>query len=47
MTIAAVPDLAELHAFLFVRHGAYRAPSAESDAARAQERAKGALASTY
>ena len=46
-TIAAVPDLAELHAFLFVRHGAYRAPHAATDAARVEDRAKGALAGTY
>ena len=46
-TVATVTDLGALHAFLFVQHGAYRAPSADADAARARERAKGSLASTY
>ena len=46
-TIATVSDLSALHAFLFTRHGAYRARTAEGDVERAQERAKGALAGTY
>lgn len=40
-TMASVRDLAELHTFIFVRHGAYSAaPTRPSDV-------KGALASTY
>ena len=46
-TIGTVLDLEQLHSFLFVRHGAYRAMSAGEEAARAKERAQGALASTY
>ena len=46
-TMATVSDLEKLHSFLFVRHGAYRAFSAAEEQARAQERARGALASTY
>ena len=46
-TLATVTDLAMLHNFIFVGHGAYRAMSAEDEDARDRERAKGALASTY
>ena len=46
-TLATITDLAMLHNFIFVGHGAYRAMSAEEEGAREQERAKGALASTY
>jgi uncharacterized SAM-binding protein YcdF (DUF218 family) len=46
-TIPAISDLGELHAFLFQRHGAYRAMSKEDEEARERERAQGHLARTY
>ena len=47
-TIATISDLQQLHEFLFTRHDAYRAMSADDDAARVRERAKErAWASTY
>ena len=46
-TMSTVSDLAGLHAFLFVEHAAYRARSPDEHAAHEQQRAQGALASTY
>ena len=46
-TMVEIGDLAALHAFLFERHGAYRAMSVEDQALRVHERAQGGLARTY
>ena len=46
-TMQSVRNLADLHAFLFTQHGAYRAATIEEEAKGARERADGALAQSY
>ena len=47
ITMESITDLAMLHEFLFARHDAYKALTAEDDERRAASRAQGALAGTY